>query len=862
MKKIYLLTVLFCFTLVSLFAQSPNSFKYQAMVRNDMDEVLSEQTVGLRLSLRAGDAMGNVEYSETHSPTTSSKGIFSLNIGTGQVETGSFLNLDWANEEYWLEVEMDIAGGSNYKYMGTSQLVSVPYALHAQTVSDKNDADADPANELQQLSFNSNNNELSISGGNSITIPSGGTDADADPSNELQNLTLLGQTLEISNGNQVDLSLIATPWEPASWGGIVYDKDLVYTDMQQVESYVRVGNNSPSSTKLEPEGLYVDHYNGDGSTADLIGKSLKFETKDDIHTWASYGLDSLVVTSGNIWPGFSIVKPNEIFLGSGLNENEMTSYSSRMTNILDDTELSLSSWGIRMDTVDAFGEMDFNQLTFGSDVPLEHHVQLNKDSLEFFKDNPGLLFDSKSELNADKIEFEYGGEYAALDAFTLFMDNTAFRTWYSPFGIQNEEIISPFESFLRFSLSPDSLVMKNAGKWSTVRLGTSPQNQAGELRLYGIGNETHSYMGYDGFGGGMIELNYGDKQRIGMWSFEDNGLINTLGKNGFENAYIGAANLHNNPNMGGMGVMSDAGIIKAGIEVSGTNEGVVYANGEIQVLDDDFKIASLSDFGGYTLFNPANNDMAVSLFRDFFEHSVGYLTLGGASSNNVFAGPNWDYGGNANTGMVEVSNADGFGKAGMYVFSNGESALYADQLNIGEKPIGPSTYPMNLQQKENFGLNLVSVDGTQQNWELYVTDNGNLGLYTSNGLVGSFSDIDGAYTQSSDRNLKTNISSLSTVLASIMKLDPSAYNYFGRETSPRKSIGFIAQDVQKIFPELVQENIDKDGKSILSVNYTGFSVLAIKAIQEQQQVISKQEKKITDLEYRLARIEALLSESD
>lgn len=73
------------------------------------------------------------------------------------------------------------------------------------------DADADPSNELQTLSFDSGSNELSLSNGNSITIPSGGTDADADPTNEYQDLSLSGTTLQISDGTGVDLSPIIPP---------------------------------------------------------------------------------------------------------------------------------------------------------------------------------------------------------------------------------------------------------------------------------------------------------------------------------------------------------------------------------------------------------------------------------------------------------------------------------------------------------------------------------------------------------------------------------------------------------------------------------------------------------------------------
>lgn len=78
-------------------------------------------------------------------------------------------------------------------------------------ISNTGDADADPANEIQSLSFNAGTNELSLSDGNTVTIPSGGTDADADPTNEIQDISLSGTNLSITDGSTIDLSPIVPP---------------------------------------------------------------------------------------------------------------------------------------------------------------------------------------------------------------------------------------------------------------------------------------------------------------------------------------------------------------------------------------------------------------------------------------------------------------------------------------------------------------------------------------------------------------------------------------------------------------------------------------------------------------------------
>ena len=168
MKKQLLTICLFLLSFVIL-AQSPQSFKYQTVVRDNTGAVLSGQNVSFRINLRQASASGSIVYSETHSATTNQFGLVSLQIGLGTVLNGTFANIDWANNHYWMEIELDATGGNNFQTMGCSELLSVPYALHAQTASDVDDADADPANEIQNLTFSADS--IGITGGNKIYHP-------------------------------------------------------------------------------------------------------------------------------------------------------------------------------------------------------------------------------------------------------------------------------------------------------------------------------------------------------------------------------------------------------------------------------------------------------------------------------------------------------------------------------------------------------------------------------------------------------------------------------------------------------------------------------------------------------------------
>ncbi len=120
---------------VLVFAQTPQSFRYQAVARDNSGNVLANKTVSFRISILSGSISGSAVYSETHtSLSTNTFGLVELQIGKGTPVTGTFSAINWGINSYFVKVEMDPAGGSVYQTLSTSQLLSVPYALHAKTV--------------------------------------------------------------------------------------------------------------------------------------------------------------------------------------------------------------------------------------------------------------------------------------------------------------------------------------------------------------------------------------------------------------------------------------------------------------------------------------------------------------------------------------------------------------------------------------------------------------------------------------------------------------------------------------------------------------------------------------------------------
>lgn len=122
-----------------LTAQAPEKLNYQSIVRDNGGTPITNQNVSFRMSVLEDNINGTVVYSETQETTTNDFGYASFLIGTGQVVQGTFGAIDWGGHEYFLKTEIDINGGSNYTEMGTSQLVSVPYALYANEAATSRD---------------------------------------------------------------------------------------------------------------------------------------------------------------------------------------------------------------------------------------------------------------------------------------------------------------------------------------------------------------------------------------------------------------------------------------------------------------------------------------------------------------------------------------------------------------------------------------------------------------------------------------------------------------------------------------------------------------------------------------------------
>ena len=268
MKKIYSI-VLFLIS-VSASAQSPDKMSYQAVLRNVDGTLMKDQAVSIQISILQSSATGTTVYQEDHSPSTNLNGLVSLHIGTGNTTSGTFSAIDWSAGPYFLQTDIDPAGGTNYVISSTTELISVPFALYA----NKADSLVGGITETDPI-FNSSvakgitssdttywNNKLdgytetdplfnsSVAKGITSTDTAyWNANQDVDSTNELQSISINNDTLSLSLGGG-DV-VLPSNWEKTN-NTIVNKSDYVSIGANVTDSSAIVNVTSTNAGVLMP----------------------------------------------------------------------------------------------------------------------------------------------------------------------------------------------------------------------------------------------------------------------------------------------------------------------------------------------------------------------------------------------------------------------------------------------------------------------------------------------------------------------------------------------------------------------------------------------------------------------------------
>ena len=192
-----ILMLSFLFSVGFAFSQAPEKLSYQSVIRRTNNDLVVNQNVRVKISILQGTISGTAVYVEDHTTSTNSNGLVSLSIGGGNVISGTFSAINWENGPYFVKMEADPTGGTNYTVSGTSQLLSVPYALYAK-------------NGIKRISSNGDtlylsNGQTFVAGGNSgttgsLVLPTITTTA---VTGITSNSATFGGTISNANGNQI-----------------------------------------------------------------------------------------------------------------------------------------------------------------------------------------------------------------------------------------------------------------------------------------------------------------------------------------------------------------------------------------------------------------------------------------------------------------------------------------------------------------------------------------------------------------------------------------------------------------------------------------------------------------------------------
>ena len=125
-------TLFLLFLSLCIYGQSPEKMSYQAVIRDASNTLVTNQSIGMQISILQTTITGTTVYAETHTVTTNLNGLVSLEIGTGST-SDTFSTIDWSAGPYFIKTETDPTGGSSYTITGTSQLMSVPFAMYAKS---------------------------------------------------------------------------------------------------------------------------------------------------------------------------------------------------------------------------------------------------------------------------------------------------------------------------------------------------------------------------------------------------------------------------------------------------------------------------------------------------------------------------------------------------------------------------------------------------------------------------------------------------------------------------------------------------------------------------------------------------------
>ena len=300
MKKFYVILCLAIASLTQLHAQAPQGFNYQATVRDGSGELIVNANVYFKFNIMQGSQTSLPEFIEIHYVPTDDLGQVNLVIGEGTATTGIFSELNWSLGSYYLGIELDT--GDGYVAMGTTQLLSVPYALYAENTGSSSNTLPNGQNTGDILVWNGSSWEVSSnqsSGATPTVSTNTGLQYDAT-------VAYSGGTIQSDNGYSITAK------------GLVWslDPDPLVSLNTKTNEGPGAQNFSSSMINLSPISNYYYRAYATNSRGTAYGNTYNFTTEDQLPVVTTFEVTNIGTNSAT--SGLNISNNGSPILESGI----------------------------------------------------------------------------------------------------------------------------------------------------------------------------------------------------------------------------------------------------------------------------------------------------------------------------------------------------------------------------------------------------------------------------------------------------------------------------------------------------------------------------------------------------------------